>query len=393
MYEVEVKREAERGIREKLYTIYSKWVKADPTVPQGSFVKVRYGGEHIGYGFYEKIGAVGLRILAYVSEGPPDDLDGIIKWRLERAHALRKLAGETPEAGYRLVYADSDGMPGLIIDVYGRTSVVQTSSLGWDSNIDRVASTLTELGISERVYLKNDQRGRKEFGLPVERRFLVGSGPEREVIREGRALFIVDFKAGQKTGFYLDQRPARVKISSMKLDGLRILDLFAYNGSFSVQAMLAGASSAMLVEESQTAIKIARENMILNGLENYEIVRGRVEKVCETLASKRRKFDLVISDPPAFIPSKELYEKGLRAYEKMIESVLKLVEVGGLAYVSSCSYFLSESELLGLIERQASRLGLSTKILFHNSPANSCPYTRPVDKHLRYLKGFLLKVE
>lgn len=393
MFSVEIKQGAEKHIRKRLYTIYSKWVKADPTVPSGAFVKVLYRGEMIGYGFYDNIGPIGVRILAFISEDPPDSLEEIVRWRIRRAHKLRQQMGEKPGSGYRLIYADSDGMPGLIVDVYGRTSVIQSSSFGWDLNKNLLASTLVDEGISQRVYLKNDQRGRREFGLPVERGFLIGEGMEREIISEGRARLVVDFKLGQKTGFYLDQRPIRERISSMRLDGFKVLDLFSYNGSFTVHALLAGADYSIMVEESPTASIIAVENMRLNDLHQFELIRGRVERLTSNLISKGRKFDLIIADPPAFIPSKELIERGLRAYSKLIESVFKLINIGGLLYISSCSYYLSEGDLLGILTREAENYGLTIRLLYHNSPINSNPYTRIIDDHLRYLKGFLLRVE
>lgn len=393
MYQVELKEEAERNLSRKVYTIYSKWVRADPTIPVGSFVRVLFRGELVGYGFYERIGPIGLRVLAYVSEGPPNALEDIIRWRIRKALRLRMLSGEVARNGYRLAYADSDGMPGLVIDVYNRTAVVQSSSIGWDRSVELLASVLVEEGVSERVYLKNDQRGRKEFGLPVERRFIVGSGEERELITEGRARFIVDFSVGQKTGFYLDQRPARLRIASMRLEGFRVLDLFSYTGAFSVHALLAGAEHATLVDESPFALKVAEENMRLNKLESFDMLVGRVERVTDALIARRRRFDMVIADPPAFIPSRRLYERGIRAYQRLFESVLALVKPSGLVYVSSCSHHLDEATFVRLVEEQAERQGLSLRLLFHSSTVNSTPYTRVVDGGLRYLKGLLLSVE
>lgn len=393
MYQVELKEGAERKLSRKIYTIYSKWVKADTAIPQGSFVRVLFRGELVGYGFYEKIGPIGLRVLAYVSEGPPSTLEEIVRWRVRRALRLRMLSGESPERGYRLIYADSDGMPGLVIDVYNKTAVVQSSSLGWDKHAGLLGSVLVEEGVCERVYLKNDQRGRKEFGLPVERRFIVGGGEEREVITEGRARFIVDFSAGQKTGFYLDQRPARLKIASMKLEGFRVLDLFSYTGAFSVHALQAGAEYAFLVDESPSALKLAHENMKLNELESFDTLVGRVEHITDALRAKRRRFDMVIADPPAFIPSRKLYERGIRAYQRLIESVLALVKPGGLIYISSCSHHLSESTFFKMLEEQSEKQGLSLRLIFHSSTVNSTPHTRLIDESLRYLKGLLLSVE
>jgi len=393
MKRVELKRGVEELLSEKRYTIYSKWVSADSTVSNGDFVEVYFEGELVGYGFYEKVGAVGLRILAYVSEEPPSDLEGIVKWRIEKAERRRKLAGESASSGYRLVYADSDGMPGLVVDVYGDTAVVQSTSYGWDKNSELLARCLVEAGVCSRVYLKNDQRARKQFGMPVERRFLVGSGPPEVVIFEGRAKLIVNFEKGQKTGFYLDQRPARLRVSSLDLSGAKVLDLFSYTGAFSVHTLLAGASEAVMIEESAEALETAVKNMELNGLDSFETICGRVERVLDSLVSKRRSFDVVIADPPAFIPSKEDYEKGLAAYKKLYESVFKLVKPGGLVYASSCSYALSPQAFLDLLKQTASSRGLQARVLYENTPFNATPYTRIQDDELRYLKGYLLLVE
>ncbi len=394
MKKVELKPGVESFLRKGLYTVYSKWVKADASVSNGDFVEVYYNDELIGYGFYEKIGAIGLRVLAYLRENPPDSLEEIIKWRIRKAFSKRRLGGEKPENGYRLIYADSDGMPGLIADVYNDVCVIQSTSYGWDRNLELLGKIIADEGIAERVYLKNDQRARKTFGLPVEKRFIIGGGEARTVIIEDRARFMVDFENGHKTGFYLDQRPARLRIAQMRLDGLRVLDLFSYTGAFAIQALLAGAEEATLVEENLYATMLAHENLVLNGVRNRaEILRCRVEKFLDTAVAKRKRYDVVIADPPAFIPSLHHLERGTKAYEKLYENIMKVVDSGGYVYASSCSFHLSREKLLSILVNAASKQGLDVSLVFELSEANATPYTRIVDEELRYLKGFLLQVE
>ncbi len=389
---VRITKGAEKFIKQRSYTIFSKWVrKLDDGVKYGDFVEVYRGKDLIGYGFYEEIGSVGVRLLAYVSENPPETLEEIIRWRVEKAHKIRIRGGEKPEAGYRLAYADSDGMPGLIIDVFNDVSVVQSTSFGWDKNLYQLAEALVELGVSEKVFVKNDQRARKLYGLPVFKRYLAGEGDGSTIIREGDAVFKVDYMRGHKTGFYLDQRPARLRISGLDLDNGTVLDLFSYNAAFAVHSLLAGASEAFIVEEDEPSTRIALENLGLNGhIAKGHVMRGRVEKVLDYLIGRKRMFDLVVVDPPAFIPSPEFADKGRRAYKVLFKNAVKAAKPGGFIYASSCSYHLSPTELLDMVKTAAESLGYEPRVVFENTPFNSNPYTRIVDQELRYLKGYLI---
>ena len=394
MNKVELKPEAAKFIRRRAYTLYSKWIEERFDITQGSFVEFSLDGEVVARGFYERIGAIGGRILAYVSENDSNDLEEIILWRLEEAWKLRMAGGERKEEGFRLLYADSDGTPGLIVDIFGGTAVVQSSSYGWDRSSEMLAEKMVKLGISERVFLKNDQRGRKSFGLPIERRFLVGGPPPEEMIEENGFRISVNFGEGQKSGYYLDQKEARKRIYRMDLSGIKALDLFSYTGSFSLSALGAGASYSLLVDEDERALAIASRNMELNGFEGkFGLIRGRVEKVLDWLKAKRRKFDFIIADPPAMIPNPGAKEKGMKAYEKLFQNAISVLEPGGFLYASSCSYPLGEKELLRILRMAASERGYTMRVLFHLSPYNAIPYVRAQDEELLYLKGFLIKLE
>lgn len=394
MEKVQLKEGAEKFLKRRLYTIYSKWIEKVPSISNGSFVEFVFKGEVVARGFYERVGPIGGRIISYVTENDSKDLSELIEWRIERAQKLREIAGEDKNRGYRLLYADSDGTPGLIVDVFGDTSVIQSSSFGWDSSANILSEKLVMLGISERVYLKNDQRGRKAFGLPVERRFLIGSPPPEVTIYEGDYKILINYEAGQKSGFYLDQREARKRIASMDLSGLDVLDLFSYTGSFSIAALSAGARSTLLVDEDERALTIAKKNLELNRFEEKsELIRGRVEKVLDWFRAKRRKFDLVIADPPAMIPTPSAKERGIKAYKKLFESVIEILNPGGFLYASSCSYNLKENELLNILKEASWKKGLDLKILYHVAPFNATPFVRVQDEELLYLKGFLATIE
>ncbi len=377
-----------------MYTIYSKWVKSDPTVPQGSYVSFVMNNETIGYGFYEKLGAIGARIIAYKSEAPSNDFREIVRWRIAKAYRLRIESGEKNENGYRLLYADSDGVPGLIADVYNDTTVIQSTSKGWDRHSHILAQEIVDMGVSKKVFLKNDQRARKKLGLPIKKLYLVGRPPTRTTIREGDVDIIVDYSLGHKTGFYLDQRGARLRVGRMRLEGFRVLDLFAYTGAFSLQALSAGASEALMVEENADAVRLADENLRRNGYRGrYQIIRGRVEKFLDRLAASKKRFDMVIVDPPSFIPSPEVRERGLRAYEKLYKKAITVTRHGGYIYASSCSFHLKKEELLEILRESSYELGHEPRVIYEHTPINSNPYTRIQDNELRYLKGFLLRLD
>ncbi len=393
MKKVELKKEAAGLIEKGIYTIYSKWVKPQGNISNGEFIEVVFEDEVIGYGFYERIGAIGVRLIAYVRENPPTTLEEIISWRINKAFRERRVCGEKSESGYRLLYADADGTPGLIVDVFNETCVIQSTSYGWDKCINVLSAALTSQGVCERVYLKNDQRARKSYGMPIERKFIIGSGEPRTIIKEGKAKFIVDFEKGHKTGFYLDQRRARLKISEMNLNGFKVLDLFSYTGAFAVQALLAGADEAILVEENNFAVENAIENLKINEVcDKAYVIRGRVERFLDSIFFRKIKFNLVIADPPAFIPSIEYKERGFKAYMKLYENIVRVVEPGGFIYASSCSYHLSRDELLNILCRVAQNYGYNIKIIYELPATTATPYTRLVDDELRYLKGFLIEV-
>ena len=394
MEKVLLKEEARKFLERRVYTIYSKWIKEEPSLKNGVFVEFLFKGEVIARGFFERIGPIGGRIISYVSENDSKDLNELIVWRLERARKLRERGGEDSKRGYRLLYADSDGTPGLIIDVYGDTSVIQSSSFGWDASSNILAEKIVKLGISERVYLKNDQRGRKAFGLPVERKFLIGKPPSEVVIEEEKYRVIVNFDIGQKTGFYLDQREARKKIASMDLRGMDVLDLFSYTGAFSIAALSAGAKRTLAIDEDERALALAERNLILNGYaESFDVLRGRVEKVLDWIRAKRKKFDFIVADPPAMIPTLSAKEKGMKAYEKLFESTIEALKPGGILYASSCSYSLRGDELLNILRKSSWKRGLELRVLHQITPFNATPYVRVQDRGLLYLKGFLVEIE
>ena len=385
MGKVHLKPSARSLVETGVLTIYSKWIEKVEDADRGDYVEVYLEGELVGSGFYEDVGAVGVRLIL---SGGVKSVEEVIVRRLEEAYRLRRLLLNWDS--YRLVNADGDHLPGLIIDVYNDIVVIQSSSMGFDRHINIVLDWVIERLRPRMVYLRNDQRSRREAGLPVERRVIYGSGSTTTIIEEGEARFLVDVDKGQKTGFFLDQRINRLKLGEIVWEGARVLDLYSYTGGFAIHALLNGASEAILVEESEYAVEGARMNLKLNGLQkSANVIMSRVE---DFLRRDHRRYDIIVSDPPALIPNRESKIRGLEAYRRLYNEVISKVEPGGILVASSCSYFLGLEELLEILRDAALAHNREAKILWIHG-ASPDHTSRPQDQFLRYLKVVFLSVE
>ena len=385
MGKVHLKPSARSLVGTGVLTIYSKWIEKVEDANRGDYVEVYLEGELVGSGFYEDVGAVGVRLIL---SGDVKSVEEAIVRRLEEAYRLRRLLLNWDS--YRLVNADGDHLPGLIIDVYKDIVVIQSSSIGFDRHINIVLDWVIERLKPRMVYLRNDQRSRREAGLPVERRIIYGGGSTTTIIEEGEARFLVDVDKGQKTGFFLDQRINRLKLGEIVWEGARVLDLYSYTGGFAIHALLNGASKAILVEESEYAVEGARANLKLNGLQkSANVIMSRVE---DFLRRDHRRYDIIVSDPPALIPNRESKVRGLEAYRRLYHEVISKVEPGGVLVASSCSYFLDLKELLEILRDAALAHNREAKILWIHG-ASPDHISRPQDQFLRYLKVVFLAVE
>lgn len=386
---VKLRREASKWVESRVYTLYSKWIDRVEDARPGDWVEIySWRDELLGYGFYEGTGAVGLRVLSWSDEFS----DPEVIFNVKILEAFKRRERIIRWGFYRLVNADGDGIPGLIIDVYNDIAVIQSSSIGIDRYLEEIGKILLKNGIVSRVYVKNDHRGRREAGLPSYKAWLYGEGDTTTIINEGDVRFQVNVEKGQKTGFFIDHRINRMNIEEFAFG--RVLDLFSYTGGFAIHLLNSGAEHALLVDEDSYAISEARNNLIMNELlDKADLVNGRVEYILEELIRKGEKFDLIIVDPPALIQSRELYERGLAKYKSIYSSVFNLVRSGGFIFASSCSYFLGREEFKNLLIEVAREN--NSQIRFVGSYWGISPdhIYRPVDRELDYLKCYLLEVE
>ncbi len=362
--------------------IYVKWLSSvRGPVRRGDLVVIRgEDGETLGLGFYEDIGAMAVRVLSTELEEPRQ----LFRRRLGEALGLRERL--KLDNFFRWVHSEADALPGLIVDVYDDVVVISSTSVGMDRRLDDISAMISEIFRPGSVILRNDSRPRREVGLPQERRILMGNRAEA-VIREGGALFHVDALRGQKTGFFIDQRLNRMEVDRLAGPGDRVLDLYSYTGGFAVHAALSGAR-VVAVEESEYAVGEMRRNMLLNSIELVP-VQSRVK---DFLEGSSEVYDLVVVDPPALAPSREMLSRAKRTYTAVNASAMERVASGGLMFTSSCSQFITKDEFRRIATRAASLSGREITVLGERGASPDHPVD-PAHPWTGYLKGLLLRVE
>jgi 23S rRNA (cytosine1962-C5)-methyltransferase len=263
-----------------------------------------------------------------------------LRRRVEKALALRRLvvgAGET--TAMRLIHGESDGLPGVVVDRYADTLVMQILSAGAERWREELAQILVELTGAQRIYERSDVDVRTLEGLPERVGALRGEMPEERVLIEENGLkFTVDVLHGQKTGFYVDQRRNRNRLGQMAA-GRDVLNCFCYTGGFSAYALANGAKSVLSVDSSKEALAQAEENLRLNGLAGDAVswLEADVFTALRTFRDQARSFDLIVLDPPKFAPSAAQAEKAARGYKDINLLAFKLLRPGGVLFTFSCS--------------------------------------------------------
>ncbi len=340
-----------------------------------------------GRGFFNPHSKIRVRLLTFKDE-PIDE--GFWKRRFQSAAALRQRVVSDTNA-YRLVHGESDFLPGLIVDRYHDLLVMQTLSLGMECRKDLLADLLVKQTGAKAVYLRNDTKSLTLEGIPVTKGFLLGQGPTRVEIYEGKARFLVDVERGQKTGWFCDQRENRLAVASLA-GHAKVLEVFCHTGAFGIQAALHGARSVEGLDVSTDAIAMAREHGLMNGVERTGTYR--VADAFEELRKLERKghrYDLVILDPPAFARSKQVISQALAGYKEINLRALRLVTPKGFLATCSCSHHVSEQSLWSTILEAARDSRRQVRLIESRSQARDHPILAAMPE-TRYLKCFILQV-
>ena len=392
---VRLKRGRDKPVRNRHPWIFSGAVAQVEGEPEpGSVVEIRTReGEYLARGHYSPSSQIPVRILTW--DGAEEIDEGFWRRRLQRAISRRQaLARDADTDAYRLVYGDADGLPGLIVDRYGDWLVLQSLTVGVERCKAMLVELLAELLAPRGIYERSDATVRAHEGLFSIKGCLLGEEPDAVVtIRENALHFAVDIAAGQKTGFYLDQRENRAKVAK-ECGGKDVLDAFCYTGGFAVYAASRGAGHITHLDSSAEALKAAAENMRLNGFQrdNDEYVEGNAFQVLRGFRSEGREFDVVILDPPKFAFSRARVTAATRGYKDINMLGMQLLRPGGLLCTFSCSGLVSEDLFQKVLFGASVDVGREVRIVERLGQSSDHPVLLTFPESA-YLKGFICQVE
>jgi 23S rRNA (cytosine1962-C5)-methyltransferase len=359
---------------------------------EGDLVEV-YGADNkfLGVGHYQ-IGSIAVRILSF----HPAVIDKAF-WveKIRTAYELRRVLGLAEVAGnntYRLVHGEGDQLPGLVIDVYGATAVIQAHSVGMHYARQTIAEALKEVigSTLQNIYYKSEGTLPFKAGLGNENEYLLGEDTGKAHIAIEKGLqFHVDWLKGQKTGFFTDQRENRLLLEKYAA-GRSVLNMFCYTGSFSVYAMRGGAKTVHSVDSSSKAIALAQKNVDLNFPDDPRH-QAFAEDAFDYLAKKAGQYDLIILDPPAFAKHKNVVRNALLGYRKLNAIAFEQIKPGGIIFTFSCSQVISKNDFRLAVFSAAAQSGRPVRILHQ--------LTQPADHPINiyhpeseYLKGLVVEV-
>lgn len=365
--------------------------RCDGKPQEGDVVRVvSHEGEMQGYGHCQ-IGSIAVRMLTF-SEEPVDD--AFWQQRLAEAFRMRKalqLSGREDNNIYRLVHGEGDRLPGLVVDVYGRTAVMQAHSVGMHVSRETIAKALVAAskGLIDNVYYKSETTLPYKADLHGENGFLIGND-EGNVATENGLRFHIDWLHGQKTGFFVDQRENRALLEHYA-PGRNVLNMFCYTGGFSVYALRGGANLVHSVDASAKAIELTRANVELNfpGDQRHEAYTADAFKYLEEAGNN---YDLIVLDPPAFAKHRDALRNALKGYTRLNAMAFRKIKPGGILFTFSCSQAVSKEQFRLAVFTAATQSGRHVRILHQlHQPAD-----HPINIYHpegEYLKGLVLYVE
>lgn len=344
-------------------------------------------GQFLGTGHLNPHSQIIFRLLTKKKE--PLDKD-FFQERFAEASFLRRDWIKTRTSAFRLVNGEGDFLPGLVVDCYGKTLVLQCLTAGMERIKELVMGLLAEQFQPESIYERSDVGTRKEEGLPEGKGLLYGKTvSDRIEIMEYGCRFRVNVKEGQKTGFYLDQRENRFSMREFA-QGRRVLDCFSYTGAFSIHAGLGGAKELTLIDSSEESLNMAREHLALNHLTKipHELIRGDAFEVMRGL---EQKYDLIILDPPPFAKKKGHLPGASRGYKDLNLQAFRLLKKEGLLYTFSCSHHMGWDLFQKIVFSAAVDAGKSVQLLSRMGHPIDHPinFSHPEGE---YLRGMVCRV-
>jgi 23S rRNA (cytosine1962-C5)-methyltransferase len=402
MAKVVLKPGREKPIRQHHPWVFSGAIaSAEDKVIDGEMVDViSSDGIWLARGTINRHSQIVVRILTWNEDEPIDQQF----WhsRLERAWSVRSsLMSDLKTTAYRLVNAEGDGLPGLIVDRYGDWLVVQFHTRGMEYSKEQIIKEIKRLGQTRGIYERSEGDGREKEGLPLSTGVLYGETPPEAVeMLENGFRFLVDIKRGHKTGFYLDQRDNRRKTAPY-LQNCDVLNCFSYTGAFAVYAISVGAKNIINIDSSGDVLELARRNIDLNeslfstlgksSLSNVEYLTGDVFAELRRFRAENRKFDAIILDPPKFAQRNSQIKSAARGYQDINRLSMSILRPGGVLVTFSCSGLVSPDLFQKIVFSASLEAQREVQILekLGHSPDHPILITVP---ETEYLKGFICRV-
>jgi 23S rRNA (cytosine1962-C5)-methyltransferase len=387
-----LKKDQERRLLAGHCWIYSNEVDAQATPlkafePGQPIEILSHRGRWLGHGYVNPHSLICARLVSRVSKRPLSP--ALWAQRIRMALDLRERLYARPF--YRLVFGESDGLPGLVVDRYGDLLAVQIATAGMERVRADLLTALEQVLRPKTILLRNDTRGRELEGLPRGVETVLGDPPGDLELREGDTHFLVSPLSGQKTGWFYDQAENRTRLPRFGTPS-RVLDVCSYIGAWGVQAAVAGAEEVVCVDSSPAALEQAGENADRNGVvARVSGLQGDAFDVLRALRDQQERFDLVILDPPAFIKRRKDEKEGTLAYQRLNRLGIELLESGGLLVTSSCSFHMGRDAFLRTVQHAARQAGRNLQLLEAGGQGPDHP-VHPAIPETAYLKTFFFRV-
>jgi len=386
-----LKRGEDRRLRAGHLWVFSNEVDNDATpltgFAVGALARVHSDRDQfLGYAYVNPHALICARV---VSRSPVHPLDeSLLAHRLKVALALRERLYCAPY--YRLVFGESDGLPGLVLDRYGDVVVGQIATAGMEALRGAAEEAVKRVLAPAALVWKNDGSARDLEGLPRQVLTAIGKAPDELQVQEGSLRFSVPLASAQKTGWFYDQSSNRELLRRFLPPGARVLDVCSYAGAWAVTALRQGAREALCVDSSQAALEVAARNAAANGV-SLLTQKGDAFDTLDELLRKGERYDAIILDPPAFIKKRKDVARGLAAYRKLNQLAIRLLERDALLVSCSCSWHLGPDDLLAQIQAAARHSTRFLQVLASGGQSPDHP-VHPAIPETRYLKAFFCRV-
>lgn len=386
-----LKSQADRRLKMGHLWIYSNEVDTDQSplknFTMGQQVLVcSQSGKPLAIALVNPNGLICARVINRDVEHPLNK--SLLVHRIKQALALREMV--FTQACYRLVFGDSDLLPGLVVDRFGDYLVVQIASAGMELVKDEIIEALVQVIKPKGILLSNDHSARALENLPEYTEVVYGEVPEYVELIENDTKFLAPVHGGQKTGWFYDHRINRAQMQQY-VKGKRVLDVFSYIGGWGIQAAKAGATEVVCVDASESALDGVARNAEINNLDNVSGIHGKAIDVLKHLIAENEQFDVVVLDPPAFIKRKKDQKSGEAAYRHINELAMRLLGRDGILVSASCSMHLAKDTLLEIVRASGRHLDRHVQILGQGGQGPDHP-VHPAIPETDYLKAVFARV-